>query len=87
MNTKIVVATFIIAGTGIANAYLNEKNPKITPIIIGSYILLLILSILDMLGGGLAQLSSGLAMVAVVFVLLHEFPWQQITNLAQGKKA
>jgi len=49
--------------------------------------LLLVLSVLDMFGGGLSQLASGIAMVAVVYVLLTEFPWQQIIGLVQGKKA
>jgi len=85
MNTKIVVATVVVAASGLTNAWLNKK--PITPIIIGAYILLLVLSVLDMFGGGLSQLASGIAMVAVVYVLLTEFPWQQIIGLVQGKKA
>jgi hypothetical protein len=83
MNTKIVASVVVIAASGLANAWLNHK--PISVVIIGSYILLLILSVLDMFGGGIAQLASGLAMVAVVYVLLTEFPWQQLIKLVQGK--
>lgn len=85
MNTKIIVAVLVISASGITNAWLNKK--PISPIVIGSYILLLILSIMDMFGGQISQLASAIAMLAVVYVLLTEFPWQQLIALAQGKKA
>lgn len=85
MNQKIVVAVVVITGTGIINAWTNKK--PITAIIVGSYILLLVLSLMDMFGGRISQLASAIAMLAVVYVLLNEFPWQQLINLAQGKKA
>lgn len=92
MNTKIVVAVVVIAGSSIVNAWYRKK--PITAIVIGSYILLLILSIMDMFGGKISALASALAMVAVVYVLIGVdpktkqslFPWDLITNLAQGKK-
>jgi hypothetical protein len=84
MNTKIVAAVVVIAGAGIVNAYIQKK--PITTVIIGSYILLLILSLMDMFGGKLSDLASALAMLAVVYVLLTEVPWKQIIGLAQGKK-
>lgn len=85
VNTKIVAAVVVVAGAGIINAYMSKK--PITSIVIGSYILLLILSLMDMFGGRLSDLASAFAMLAVVFVLLTEVPWQAIINLAQGKKA
>jgi hypothetical protein len=85
MNTKIVAAVVVIAGAGITTAYLNKK--PITTVVIGSYILLLILSLMDMFGGKLSDLASAFAMLAVVYVLLTEVPWQQIINLAQGKSS
>jgi len=83
VNNKIVVATVVIAGAGVVNAWMNKK--PITTVIIGSYILLLILSLMDMFGGKASQLASAFAMLAVVYVLLTEFPWQQLIKLAQGK--
>jgi hypothetical protein len=85
MNDKIIIAVVVIAGAGITNAWLNKK--PITTVVIGSYILLLVLSLLDMFGGKISELASALAMLAVVYVLLTEVPWQQIIALVQGKKA
>lgn len=85
MNQKIVVAVIVIAASGIANAWINNK--PITVVVIGSYILLLVLSIMDMFGGGLAQLASALAILAATYVLLTEFPWTQIIGLLQERKA
>jgi hypothetical protein len=85
MNDKIIVAVVVIVGAGITNAWLNKK--PITTVVIGSYILLLVLSLMDMFGGKISELASALAMLAVVYVLLTEVPWQQIIALVQGKKA
>jgi hypothetical protein len=85
MNTKVVTAVVVIAGAGIVNAWVSKK--PITTVIIGSYILLLVLSLMDMFGGKVSQLASAIAMLAVVYVLLTEFPWQQLINLSTGKAA
>lgn len=84
LNTKIVVATIVIAASGIMQAWTDKKS--ITYVVIGSYVLLVILSIMDMFGGSLSQLASALAMLAATYVILTEFPWQQLINLTQGKK-
>jgi len=84
MNRKIIVATFVIAGAGIMNAWMNNK--PVTPVILGSYIFILMLSIADMFGGALSTLSGGIAMVAVTYVLLTEVPWSQFIKIVQGKK-
>lgn len=65
------------------NAWTNQK--PITPVIIGSYIFILIMSIMDMFGGGLSDLASALSMLAVTYVLLTEFPWSTILKFVQGK--
>lgn len=83
MNKKIIIAAFVITGSGVINAW--SHNKPVTPVILGSYIFVLLLSIADMFGGPLADISSALAMLAVVYVLLTEFPWQQILKTAQGK--
>lgn len=83
MNKKIIIAVFVIGGAGVFNA-IQAKKP-LTPVILGSYIFLLVLSVLDIFGGQLGVLAGALAMVAVVFVLLNEFPWQQLITTLQGK--
>lgn len=85
MNQKIVAAVVIITGSGVMNAWMNKK--PITRVVIGSYILLLVLSVMDMFGGGLSQLASGIAILAATYVLLTEFPWNQVIAIAQGKAA
>lgn len=82
MNTKIIVSVMIIAGTGIANAWSNNK--PITAIVLGSYILLLVLSVMDMFGNGLSQLASAIALLAMTYVVLTEFPWKTIIKTIQG---
>jgi hypothetical protein len=85
MNNKIIIAAGVIGASGIINAWINSK--PITHVVIGSYLLLLILAIADSFGGALSSLSGGIAMIAMLYVLLTEFPWQQIIALAQGKQA
>ena len=85
MNRSIIVAAFVIAGSGVVNAWSNQK--PITPIIIGTYVFILIMAVMDMFGGGLADLASALSMLAVTYVLLTEFPWSKIISFVGGKKA
>lgn len=83
MNKKIVVATLIIGGSGVVNGMVNGK--PITPVIVGSYIFLLLMSVLDMFGGPLSALAGGLALVATVFVIINEFPWGTVLKTVKGK--
>jgi hypothetical protein len=76
MNKKVIVAVFIIGGSGVVKSAM--AGTAITPVILGSYIFLLVLSVLDAFGGPVSTLAGGLAMVAAVTVLLTEFPWQVI---------
>lgn len=85
MNSHIVAAVLIIGGVGVIKAYSAKPAKPITPVIIGSYVLLLLLALLDFFGGGLSQVASALAMLAVVTVILTEFPWQTAISLVQGK--
>jgi hypothetical protein len=82
MNKKIIIATVVIAGSGVLNAWQNKK--PITPVILGAYIFVFILAILDMFGGQLSTLAGALAMLAVVYILIHEFPWTQIQDAING---
>ncbi|SRR6266702_6743729 len=77
MNKKIIIATVVIASSGVLNAWQNNK--PITPVIMGAYIFVFILAILDMFGPPLSTLAGALAMLAVVYVLLNEFPWGKLT--------
>ena len=85
MNGKIIVAVVVIGGSGLVAAW--QQNKPVTPVILGSYILLLVLAVLDMFGPPLSTLAGAIAMLAMVFVLLTEFPWATIINTLQGKQA
>lgn len=82
MNRKIVVAVVVIAGAGIVNSWIGAK--PITPVIIGSYIFLFVLSIMDTFGGGMSSLSGALAMLAMTYVIITEIPWQTIIGFVGG---
>jgi hypothetical protein len=82
VNRKIIVAVVVISGAGIVNAWTAKKH--ITPVIIGSYVFLLVLALADTLGGSMSQFAGAMAMIAMVYVLLTEVDWKQIIAFAHG---
>lgn len=83
MNKQIIAAVAIIGASGVVAAWVNKK--PITRVILGSYVLLLILSVLDLFGGQVSKLAGALALIAALYVILNEFPWQVVISLLQGK--
>lgn len=84
MNKPIIVATVVIAGSGVVNAWTQSK--PLTPVILGSYVFMLVLSIADAFGGDIAKIASALAMLAMTYVLISEFPWGVILSTVRGGK-
>jgi len=82
MNKHITAAALIIMLSGVLKAWASQT--PITRVIIGGYVLLLILAILDLFGGPLSRLASAIAMLAVVYVLLNQFPWSTVLAALQG---
>lgn len=82
VNKHIVAAALIIGLTGIVNAA-TMHNSSMTRVIIGAYVFLLILSVLDYFGGPLDTIASALAMLAVLYVILHDWTgiWQGIGKM------
>lgn len=76
INSHIIFAGVVIGGAGLVNGWVN--GTPVTPVIIGSYVFLLMLALLDSIGGPVSDLAGALAMIAVLVVLLDEFPWQAI---------
>lgn len=74
----------VISGAGIVNAWTGHK--ALTPVIIGSYVFMLVLSIADTFGGAMSDFAGAMAMVAMTYVILTEVPWQQLIKFSQGKK-
>ena len=77
MNKHIIVAAFVVGGSGVLNSWHNQK--PITPVIIGTFIFVLVLALVDSFAPPKMQTVVGaIAMLAVMYVLLTEFPWDWI---------
>jgi hypothetical protein len=84
MNKKIVIVGVLIIGSGVANAWLAKPPKAITPVVIGGFIFLLMLSVMDMFGGPMSNLASALAVLAATYVLLTEFPWATVLGAVKA---
>ena len=87
MNKKIVVAVLVVGASGVIKAW-NSKPPQgVTPVIMGTYVFMLMLSLADMMGPDMSKLAGALAMLAMVYVLLEQdsFLWDLIKQQAGVK--
>lgn len=85
MNKKVIVVAFVVAGSGIVNSWINKK--PLTPVIMGAYIFVLMLAVMDAFGGELSTLAGAFSMLIMTYVLLVEFPWSTILKFVQGQPA
>lgn len=85
LNKPIVVSALIIGGSATVQAIAAGK--PITRILIGSYIFVLVLAVLDLFGGTISQLASALALIAAISVVLTQFPWDKILSLVKSPGA
>lgn len=85
MNKHIIAATLIIGSSGVIKAWQSKK--AITPVILGSYVFMLVLSIADLAGGQVSQLAGAIAMVAMLAVILNTWTpiLSTITKAVTGK--
>lgn len=85
-SSRLILASVAgIAAVSIFNAV--QKKQGITRIVAGAYILLLLLSLLDLFGGAWAQIAGGIAMLALVTVVLTQIPWASLTLFTKGSTA
>jgi len=86
INRKIIFAGFLLICGGIVRS-VNAKK-KLTPVLVGGYIFVLLLSILDAFGGYFSEISGALALLACVVVILSPdiFPWNTIFDALNKKK-
>lgn len=82
MNKKILASGIVITFTGVVVSW--QQNKPITRIIMGGYIFTLVLALLDMFGGEMSIFAGALAMLAMLYVLLTEFPWATLIQAARG---
>lgn len=85
MNKHIIAATLIIGGSGIIKAWQSKK--PITSVILGSYVFMLILSLIDLAGGQASKFAGAIAMVAMLAVILNTWTpiLGTITKAVTGK--
>lgn len=83
MNKQVIGAVVVIGAAGVVTAW-TKKQP-ITRTILGAYVLLLLLSLLDLFGGSVSRLASAIALIAALYVILNELPWSTLIGLVQGK--
>jgi len=74
VNTRIVVAVVVIGGAGIINAYTATPPRPIERILLGSGIFLIVLSLMDALGGRISEIAGGLALVAMIVAVVSMSP-------------
>lgn len=78
INRTILFSALIIGISGVVQSFL--RTGKFARQLIGAYVFLLLLSLVDLIGGGASQLASALAILAVIYVLLTQFPWTQLAS-------
>lgn len=84
INRHIIFAGAVIGTAGIINGW--SHNRANTPVVVGTFVFVLMLALIDAVGGPVSRLASALAMIAVLVVLLDEFPWTTILATISGKK-
>lgn len=84
VNRQVIASTLIIMAVGIVHAW--QAKQGITAVVMGGYGVMIVLSVIDLFGGGMAQVASALSLLAVVFVLLLEGV-PIIQNLTSGGAA
>jgi hypothetical protein len=83
INRTILFSALVIGIAGVTQSFL--RTGKFSRALIGAYVFLLLLSMIDLIGGGASQLASALAILAVLYVLLTQFPWAQLYSAVTTK--
>lgn len=90
INTKILIAVGVIGATGIIRIWSGNGSAgsSITRVLVGANVLLVVLAIVDLFGEPFSSIAGGIAMLAVVTILLTQVPWSQIFfRLGIGQEA
>lgn len=84
INKPVIIAALFIGGFSSFQAIYHNK--PYSRILIGTYMFILVLSLLDLFGGPMATLASALAMLAALYVGITQVPWSDIFGLIGTKK-
>lgn len=82
VNQPVMIAVIGIGGIAFVNAIIAHK--PVTRILLATYLLLLLMGLLDALGGMFSQLASAIAMLAFVTMLLTQTGdlWNSLARLS-----
>src|SRR5215467_6498860 len=77
INRTIIAAVVIISAGGVIRIWTGTASPgrTLSQVLIGGFILLLALSVVDLFGEPLSTIAGGLAMLAALVVILNDIPW------------
>lgn len=78
INRTIIFSALIIGISGVLQSFLRTGH--FSRALIGSYVFLLLLSLVDLVGGAASQFASALAILAALYVVLTQFPWSQLAG-------
>ena len=91
VNKKIIVAVLIIMASGLYTVLVihNGSDPKrsstVTKVVVGAYILGIVVSLVDLLGGPFGQVANALLLVALATALYAVIP--DLAQRFQQRKA
>lgn len=68
LNRKIVISTMVLMFVGAVQAI--SKKSGISRVLLGGYMLMLVLSLLDLFGPPLSTIAGGIAMLAVIAAII-----------------
>jgi hypothetical protein len=82
-NKQIIVSALVIGGAGVWKSWTSGK--PIGRVLLGTYMLVVILSIIDLIGGVAATLAGGLAMIAAMGSIFYLMSQSQFLKLANAR--
>lgn len=86
LNKHIIIATLGLVAIGAVKHALNP-SVKLTPIVIGGYVVMLVLSVIDLFGPQASKMASAFAMITLLSGALTELDASTINTLAKAGTA
>lgn len=88
VNKPVIVAVIGISAISIVRLWAIPKlatastaNTKpVTPILMGAYVVLVVAALLDLFGGQLSIIVGRICLLALLTVILTQFPWSVVTQ-------
>lgn len=86
VNRQIVIAVVVIGFSGLLRIWTGQaaQGSSVTRVLLGAYLLMLVLSIMDLFGGIFSTLAGAIAMLAALVVVITEIPWGIVFQSVSG---